>query len=244
MLNSFNCNQQAVDRVSFQVLVPSFNSQHAKFTCMHKVHNNKVSHLSRRSMIYTLSSLLLPFDKTSSDSQKLQKLITDNCESYIQHLNIRTTSLRSLLWRGASVPSPAPVTYIKPQSDLLDKATYGAQGAKFFKELEEANLARAVHPQQAHIATANKNVAALWGVPVSIWPVGEFRFCFWEKRKLIYDNDDSLQMSLRKTGRLIEQQDLQLALENGKEVMFEADGFLEIRQDMLKQVMSQFDGYS
>ena len=244
MLNSFNFNKQTIDKLSFQVFVPTFISQSQKFTCEYQQHKKQVIHFSRRSFLHTFSSLLLPFNNNFSDSQQVYKLIIDNCQPYIQHLNIHNLSLHNILWRGASTTFPVPVIYIKPPSDLLDETTYGSQGAKFFKQFDEINLAGKVHPRQAHIATADQNTAALWGVPVSIWPVGEFQFCFWEKRKLIYDDDDSLQMALRKTGHLIEQRNLQLALKNGKEVMFEADGFLEIREDILKKIISQFDAYS
>lgn len=146
-----------------------------------------------------------------------------------------------LLWRGAEVASPSARSYAtrSPQPDLLDEQTYGPAGAAFFAEMQLAHLP--VRPASAHIATGDPAVAAEWGRPVSVWPLGEFEYAFWEAGSLIYDNDASWEDAVRQRGPMVVGRGLRGAMEAGKEVMFCTGAFVEIGGLLLPSVLGELE---
>jgi hypothetical protein len=90
--------------------------------------------------------------------------------------------------RGGQILSSARPVHLKHERpDLLDDATYGADGAEFFRALETALARRGVaaRPSNAHAGAGARRLAAAWGEPCTCWPVGDFSFAFFTDESLI-----------------------------------------------------------
>jgi len=100
-----------------------------------------------------------------------------------------------LLYRGAPRDVNVPKKF-NEDPDLLDPATYGENGAAYFRRLEryierldaagKADSEKGVRPSNGHIAVANLGEAAAWGQACSCWPIGNFNYLFFASSRLIY----------------------------------------------------------
>lgn len=101
---------------------------------------------------------------------------------------------------AAAAAAPADVAglvagtrHVHPAPDLLDDATYGADGAAYFRRLD-ALLAAAgvgVTPAGGHLLTGDVAAAAAWGAPATVWPVGAFAYVWWPRAAEVYTPADA-----------------------------------------------------
>lgn len=103
------------------------------------------------------------------------------------------------------------------------------------------HFALPVSPDRAHIAAGDRAIAAEWGPPVSVWPVGQFSYAYWRNGLLIYDDDLSWEDAIRERGPMVFDQGLRQAVAQGKEVMFQADAFVEIGELLLPAVLDELE---
>ncbi|GAB0492936.1 hypothetical protein MMPV_004207 [Pyropia vietnamensis] len=82
---------------------------------------------------------------------------------------------------------------VNPTPDLLDDATYGADGAAYFARLDRLLSASgvAVTPSKGHILTGDPAAAAAWGAPATVWPVGAFAYVWWPRATEVYTPADA-----------------------------------------------------
>ncbi|CAN8072793.1 unnamed protein product [Agarophyton chilense] len=182
------------------------------------------------------------------DQHQTEQVIRAYCSPFINSLSLPDPQsdprfLDLLLWRGsASTPVPQ-FRRCAPVPDLLDERTYGEQGVVFFQHLEQYMKSsmlphHQVLPSRSHIATGSRSVASKWGTPVTVWPIGEFKYTFWEAIPLIYTARESVSQTFSKGKQLIIGKCLREAIMAGKEVMFDAPAFFELREDIGRQVIS------
>ena len=98
---------------------------------------------------------------------------------------------------------------LEPAPDLLLAGTYGSTAAlRFFEQLERslAKTGSVARPSTGHIGVADRALAARWGTPVSIWPLGPLHYVwprgrdvFWPDQadEAGYAIDDALVDALR-----------------------------------------------
>lgn len=82
---------------------------------------------------------------------------------------------------------------VNPPPDLLNDATYGADGAAYFSRLDQllSVSGAAVTPAEGHILTGDPAAAAAWGAPATVWPVGEFTYVWWPQATEVYTPADA-----------------------------------------------------
>jgi len=160
-------------------------------------------------------------------------LIREHCTGY---LSARGRSKR-VLWRGGESPG-----FSDPPSDLFDASAYGADGAAFFSALD-ININTSINTN-LHVAAADRDVAAAWGVPASIWPLGDiplFKYYYWDNCSLFYD--ENISNNLSDCGQL-RSDHMDQALEDGKEVLFDAPrGFFVVREDETAEIVRLLDSH-
>jgi hypothetical protein len=151
------------------------------------------------------------------------------------------------LFRGEDISCP---TIMCPEPDLLSLSTYGdEQAVEFFTSLEnkssQANLN--LRPSRSHIGTANKAIAAEWGSPVSVWPLGSsFEYMWPRQRDLIYVSGEQWNNNNNNNNneKFVSNHGLQVALEHNKEVMFTtapATCFLALPEKVEDQLRFQLE---
>lgn len=171
---------------------------------------------------------------TNLSPQKAARLIAKKCSFYLDA--IAPLSSNVLLWRGASVPTELSCTISSPPYDLLDNDTYGALGAEFFRAMESSALAAAA-PSRSHIAVGSRRVAAQWGLPIAVWPIGRFSYTYIQNRALIYDEDETFERVTTTHGLLTNNVGLRDAVRAGKEIMFDATSYIAVPHRHNSQVV-------
>lgn len=191
--------------------------------------------------LYVLSSsnaAQLPSFELDEDS--VAYILRQNCSPFIQALCPLQPNI--LMWRGAESHSSPVFQRLSPPSDLLLEQTYGKEGVSFFEYLEQyineiQPSSLRVLPSKAHIATGSRSVAAQWGTPTTIWPVGSFKYTYWQSSALIYKQGETVSDTFSRGGRLVNGVHLREALQNDKEIMFAASAFFELREDIAKRIL-------
>lgn len=127
------------------------------------------------------------------------------------------------------------MTSLSPPSDLFLDSTYGPSGATFFRALHVPHL----QISRAHIATGSHLLASQWGFPVTVWPIGHFKYVS-RVTGLIYDDTDmeSPQRADLARGPL-QQRNLRTALIAGDEVLFQCRAFYILPEYLLPYVLAQ-----
>lgn len=176
------------------------------------------------------------------DDNTVAHILRQNCSPFIDALCPLQPSV--LLWRGAQSHSLSILELCSPPSDLLLEETYGKDGVSFFEYLEEhiTNIhdpSQRVLPSKAHIATGSRSVASEWGTPTTIWPVGSFKYTYWQSRALIYKQGEGVSDTFSKGGTLVNGLRLREALQDGKEIMFQASAFFQLREDVARRILPQ-----
>lgn len=107
------------------------------------------------------------------------------------------------LYRGFSsssdsAPLKQPLVITEP-CDLLSPDTYGSNdAATFFQKLDEEILTdkEPVRPRNGHLGVTTPSLAAEWGTPVSVWPLGEtVHFAWFRSGGAFYPRQDSVSRS-------------------------------------------------
>ncbi len=120
-----------------------------------------------------------------------------------------------------------------PEPDLLLLDTYGNNDALgYFEQLEKCTSISTskdkmfqVRPSNGHIGTSVYSDAAVWGAPVSVWPVGSaFSYAYPRYRTLFFDEiTNPVKASTIGSNCRVDvdyDHDLTNALKMGKEIMF------------------------
>lgn len=155
---------------------------------------------------------------------------------------IRPFSHSSLLWRGHPNHVQALVQS-NPSADLLDPGTYDKNGASFFRALNMILTLQSMTnsgvplPSESHIGTGSFSTAGQWGIPLTVWPCGNFRYAFWKNGDLIYELGDTLTASYYQRGPMLFGEHLREALQSGKEVMFQCHSFFILPSENLIEVL-------
>ena len=104
--------------------------------------------------------------------EEVLNLIEERCDRKFLHAVV--SSDYRFLYRGMSPNWKQLPTVVEGEgSDLLQPETYGdPEAVTFFRKLDEAMDSRPVRPgMNGHLATTSVGDAAVWGSPVSIWPL-------------------------------------------------------------------------
>jgi hypothetical protein len=83
-----------------------------------------------------------------------------------------------MLYRGEDLGEPC---ILRVAPDLLVKGTYPSDAAlTYFSSLEKCLSARGAlaKPSTGHIGVADRALAATWGEPASVWPLGRLSYCW------------------------------------------------------------------
>lgn len=207
------------------------------------IHPAAAPSVSRRRFIHAAlaSAVCMPTVATANEvvcppPQQVAQLLLNHCQPFISL--VKPITVRSLLWRGTQ--SNNSLSKQSPRPDLLDERTYGPAGAVFFAQLEQQLYdtdAVYVAPSRAHIAVGDRSVAAQWGSPVTIWPVGHFQYSYWSQTSLIYVDGESVEDAKRRGGQLVTDFKLREAVCAGKEVMFDSVAFYEIEPSLAQKAL-------
>jgi hypothetical protein len=141
------------------------------------------------------------------------------------------------LYRGES-PSIVGPTILNPKPDLLAPGTYddpdalayfawmerelaGLSSSRSSKRTHDTSKRRTgspseiARPSTGHVGTASEEAARQWGVPVSVWPLGDsFSYVWPRNRPLLYPGGSG------SLDDLVIDKDLDIALRSGREVLF------------------------
>lgn len=160
------------------------------------------------------------------------------------YLRFRAPYCFHALWRGGDT-----LGIQAPPSDLLDENVVGTAGRKYFEILERESRQVGVRPSRAHIATGDKSIAAAWGRPRSVWPIGDgFRFMYWSNSTLIFPSDLGASSTLPTFPEILERygpavlnDNLESALVDGREIMFEMGdaGFLVVDESLTYMILER-----
>ncbi|EKX51824.1 hypothetical protein GUITHDRAFT_150822 [Guillardia theta CCMP2712] len=143
-----------------------------------------------------------------------------------------------LLYRGYD---EATCKRVKEEADLLDPATYGEDGARFFLAMEQwlkerPSFTRSVRPSCGHIGSADHKVAARWGIAHSCWPAGSFSYGWLRGSDIFYP--PSVDVGEENAGHrdffernMVVDEGLDFALRHGKEIMFASDHYWIVPSD-------------
>lgn len=106
-------------------------------------------------------------------------LLEKSCDRRFLHAIV--ASDYRFLYRGFSsssnnnTPLKQPLVTTEP-CDLLSPETYGSDDAvTFFRKLDEEILTdkEPIRPRNGHLGVTTPSLAAEWGTPVSVWPLGD-----------------------------------------------------------------------
>lgn len=188
-------------------------------------------------------------EEVGHEARQAASLLRSECGPFLRA--IRPVSRGALLWRGHG-SSVHKLTAVQPAPDLMDDATYGAEGAAFFRLLDGCLLARSAldvrvpRPARSHVGTGSPAAAAAWGAPLTVWPRFEFRYAVWSKGALFYAPGDSLLSAFRQRRPLLfgdgggdgDGDHLREALLQGREVLFQCPSFYILPAALLPDVLT------
>ncbi len=132
------------------------------------------------------------------------RIIRESCD---ERFLSAVSAAGTFLYRGEPAIDAAAV--LEPAPDLLQAGTYGSTAAlRFFEQLERslAKTGSVARPSTGHIGIADRALAARWGTPVSIWPVGPLHYVWPRGRDVFWPDkadgagyaiDDALVDALR-----------------------------------------------
>eukprot|EP00434_Breviolum_minutum_P015365 symbB.v1.2.013540.t1/scaffold961.1/size148688/12 len=126
------------------------------------------------------------------------------------------------LYRGEAIMRPMQPMRLQPTPDLLDEATYGSEGVKYFQWLEKELQTRQGAPlvKNGHLG-GDAQQAAHWGEACVVWPLGEVRYAWPTDVECFYQSGKGAK-------RLRVNEGLQDALQNHHEVLFESEGYVAV----------------
>lgn len=203
---------------------------------------------TRRQIFYLASGALvaacaLPRRTRAQSPRAAADFVFRNCRAFLR----ARAGTRAVMWRGGD-----GVGSVNPPPDLLDAAVYSPEGVRYFRALGDCQELAGLRIATAHIGTGSRNSAAVWGDPVSVWPmddetkVKQFDFVFWEDQQLIWDeNRDSAWATgshvLQQNGPLVRGKRLAEALQKQKEVLFHVNerGLYAISEEDTPEVVAE-----
>jgi hypothetical protein len=163
--------------------------------------------------------------------QDALELINKSCPD--EYLNAVKNS-GNFLYRGERIPyiTSTPSCYVlELLPDLLSPTTYGCSQAVEYFQAFEGCCTHLVRPSTSHIATTSLQGAALWGRPVSVWPLGKsFAYAFPKQTFNFFDCNNtrtSFESSPPCKG-ITWNTDLKEALDTEGEVMFTTMNTLDV----------------